>query len=36
MKLAFADAHRYVSDPRTMDVTPAAMLDPGTSLRAPA
>jgi len=29
MKLAFADAHRYVSDPRTMDVTPAAMLDPG-------
>ena len=29
MKLAFADAHRYVSDPRTMEVTPAAMLDPG-------
>jgi gamma-glutamyltranspeptidase / glutathione hydrolase len=29
MKLAFADAHRYVSDPRTMEVAPAAMLDPG-------
>jgi len=27
MKLAFADAHRYVSDPRTMTVTPAALLD---------
>jgi len=27
MKLAFADAHRYVSDPRSMDVTPAALLD---------
>jgi gamma-glutamyltranspeptidase/glutathione hydrolase len=27
MKLAFADAHRYVSDPRTMEVTPAALLD---------
>jgi len=29
MKLAFADAHRYVSDPRTMQVAPSAMLDPG-------
>ena len=29
MKLAFADAYRYVSDPRTMTVTPAAMLDRG-------
>jgi len=29
MKLAFADAYRYVADPRTMDVTPAALLDPG-------
>ncbi len=28
MKLAFADAHRYVSDPRTMEITPASMLDP--------
>jgi gamma-glutamyltranspeptidase/glutathione hydrolase len=28
MKLAFADAHRYVSDPRTMEVTAAALLDP--------
>jgi gamma-glutamyltranspeptidase/glutathione hydrolase len=28
MKLAFADAHRYVSDPRTMDVTASALLDP--------
>ncbi len=27
MKLAFADAYRYVSDPRTMTVTPAQMLD---------
>ncbi|MEA5462545.1 gamma-glutamyltransferase family protein [Leptothoe sp. PORK10 BA2] len=27
MKLAFADAHRYVADPRTMDVTTAALLD---------
>jgi gamma-glutamyltranspeptidase/glutathione hydrolase len=27
MKLAFADAYRYVGDPRTMAVTPAAMLD---------
>jgi gamma-glutamyltranspeptidase/glutathione hydrolase len=27
MKLAFADAHRYVSDPRTMDVTASALLD---------
>jgi gamma-glutamyltranspeptidase / glutathione hydrolase len=27
MKLAFADVYRYVSDPRTMDVTPAQMLD---------
>ena len=29
MKLAFADAHRYVADPRAMDVSPAALLDPG-------
>ena len=28
MKLAFADAYRYVADPRTMDVTAAALLDP--------
>ena len=28
MKLAFADAYRYVSDPRTMEVSPAALLDP--------
>ncbi len=27
MKLAFADAYRYVSDPRTMDVTPETLLD---------
>ncbi|MBT9314429.1 gamma-glutamyltransferase family protein [Leptothoe spongobia] len=27
MKLAFADAHRYVADPRTMDVTTAELLD---------
>lgn len=27
MKLAFADVHRYVSDPRTMEVSPADMLD---------
>src|SRR5213079_129957 len=27
MKLAFADAYRYVSDPRTMTVTPAQLLD---------
>jgi gamma-glutamyltranspeptidase/glutathione hydrolase len=27
MKLAFADVYRYVSDPRTMTVTPAQMLD---------
>ena len=27
MKLAFADAHRYVSDPATMAVAPAALLD---------
>ena len=29
MKLAFADAYRYVSDPRTMTVTPAQLLDRG-------
>jgi gamma-glutamyltranspeptidase / glutathione hydrolase len=29
MKLAFADACRYVSDPRSMTVTPAQMLDRG-------
>src|SRR5438128_9294959 len=28
MKLAFADAYRYVSDPRTMEVTATALLDP--------
>jgi gamma-glutamyltranspeptidase/glutathione hydrolase len=28
MKLAFADVYRYVSDPRTMSVTAAQMLDP--------
>jgi gamma-glutamyltranspeptidase/glutathione hydrolase len=28
MKLAFADAHRYVADPRTMDVEASALLDP--------
>ncbi|MGQ4274394.1 gamma-glutamyltransferase family protein [Terrihabitans sp. B22-R8] len=27
MKLAFADTYRYVSDPRTMEVTPEQMLD---------
>jgi gamma-glutamyltranspeptidase/glutathione hydrolase len=29
MKLAFADAYRYVSDPRTMTVSPEALLDRG-------
>ena len=29
MKLAFADAYRYVSDPRTMEFAPSALLDPG-------
>ncbi|WP_341892172.1 gamma-glutamyltransferase family protein [Variovorax sp. YR752] len=28
MKLAFADTYRYVSDPASMEVTPAQMLDP--------
>ncbi len=28
MKLAFADIYRYVADPRSMEVTPAQMLDP--------
>ncbi len=28
MKLAFADAYRYVSDPRTMEFAPSALLDP--------
>jgi gamma-glutamyltranspeptidase/glutathione hydrolase len=28
MKLAFADAYRYVSEPRTMEIAPSAMLDP--------
>ena len=28
MKLAFADAYQYVSDPRTMKVSAAALLDP--------
>ena len=29
MKLAFADVYRYVSDPKTMEVTPGQMLDRG-------
>ncbi|HEV8312865.1 MAG TPA: gamma-glutamyltransferase family protein, partial [Burkholderiaceae bacterium] len=29
MKLAFADVYRYVSDPATMECTPAQMLDDG-------
>jgi len=29
MKLAFADAHRYIADPAHMDVGPADLLDPG-------
>ncbi len=29
MKLAFADVYRYVSDPASMEVTPAQMLDAG-------
>ncbi len=29
MKLAFADVYRYVSDPRTMEVSPAQLLDRG-------
>jgi len=29
MKLAFADVYRYVSDPRTMEVTPEQLLDDG-------
>lgn len=29
MKLAFADLYKYVADPRSMDVTPKQMLDPG-------
>jgi gamma-glutamyltranspeptidase/glutathione hydrolase len=29
MKLGFADAYRYVSDPRTMEFPPSALLDPG-------
>lgn len=28
MKLAFADVYQYVADPRSMQVTPAQMLDP--------
>jgi gamma-glutamyltranspeptidase/glutathione hydrolase len=28
MKLAFSDTYRYVADPRSMDVTPEAMLEP--------
>jgi gamma-glutamyltranspeptidase / glutathione hydrolase len=28
MKLAFADIYQYVADPRSMNVTPAQMLDP--------
>jgi gamma-glutamyltranspeptidase / glutathione hydrolase len=29
MKLAFTDVYRYVADPRSMDLTPAQMLDAG-------
>ena len=29
MKLAFADAYRYVSDPSTMEIPPSALLDRG-------
>ena len=29
MKLAFADVYRYVSDPRTMELSPAQLLDKG-------
>lgn len=29
MKLAFADVYQYVADPRSMDVSPEQMLDPG-------
>jgi gamma-glutamyltranspeptidase/glutathione hydrolase len=29
IKLAFADARRYIADPDTMDTTPAALLDDG-------
>lgn len=29
MKLAFADVYRYVADPRSMDLSPADMLDDG-------
>jgi gamma-glutamyltranspeptidase/glutathione hydrolase len=28
MKLAFADAHRYVADPRSMDIDASVLLDP--------
>jgi gamma-glutamyltranspeptidase / glutathione hydrolase len=28
VKLGFADANRYVADPKSMDTTPAALLDP--------
>lgn len=28
MKLAFADAHRYVADPKLMDIKPSSLLDP--------
>jgi gamma-glutamyltranspeptidase / glutathione hydrolase len=28
MKLAFADAHRYIADPKSMDVKPEQLLDP--------
>ena len=34
MKLAFADAYRYVSDPRTMEVTPRRCSTPPISRRA--
>lgn len=28
MRLAFADAHRYICDPRFLDIAPGALLDP--------
>ena len=34
MKLAFADAHRYVADPASMDVAAEALLDPAYLARA--
>jgi NAD(P)-dependent dehydrogenase (short-subunit alcohol dehydrogenase family) len=28
MKFAFADAHRYIADPKSMDIKPEQLLDP--------